>query len=95
MASSSLTAFAFVPFFSHLCSEINRVVIREQGGVDLILQAMRTFPNHAGIQENGCGALYNLLLDGKVFKMLITAEKFVSKMRFELWFIKREELSWQ
>jgi hypothetical protein len=44
----------------------NRVAIAFKGGIELILQAMKLHPNHAGVQEKGCAALWNLAWNGEL-----------------------------
>jgi hypothetical protein len=41
------------------------MLIVKQGGIELIIQAMKLHPNHAGVQENACGALKNLAMRGQ------------------------------
>ena len=41
----------------------NSIKIAEQGGISVILEAMRTHTSHAGVQEEGCGALRNLAVN--------------------------------
>jgi hypothetical protein len=49
----------------------NQVAIASKGGIELILQAMKLHPNHAGVQEKGCGALRNLAFNGELLKHLV------------------------
>ncbi len=44
----------------------NKVSIACQGGVDAILQAMRSHQDHAGVQENACGALGHLAVNAGI-----------------------------
>merc|ERR1719487_2695591 len=38
----------------------NKILIAKEGAIPLILQAMKDYPKHEGIQENACGALENI-----------------------------------
>jgi len=49
----------------YFISDDNRVLIANKGGIEMMLQAMKFHPNHADVQENACGALHNLALNGK------------------------------
>jgi len=40
-------------------------LIGKKGGIEMILQAMKLHPNHAGVQENACEALKILAVNGK------------------------------
>jgi hypothetical protein len=48
-----------------ILSDDNQVIIRENGGIDMLIQAMKAFPRNAAIQENACAALWNLAVNGK------------------------------
>jgi hypothetical protein len=60
----SVFLFFFVDF--SVVSGDNRIAIASKGGIELILQAMKRHPNHAGIQEYGCGVLFNLAANGEL-----------------------------
>src|SRR5262245_10086940 len=49
-------------FFSF--SDDNGIIIGQKGGIELIIQTMKLFPNHAGVQEKACVALWSLALNG-------------------------------
>jgi len=45
--------------------DINEREIQEKGGIEIIVQAMKKFPNRAHLQKNGCGAIKNIVANGK------------------------------
>jgi hypothetical protein len=66
----------------------NQVAIASKGGIELILQAMKLHPNHADVQEQGCGALLNLAVNSELkilffvvvfspFSFIFLADEFV------------------
>jgi hypothetical protein len=42
----------------------NRVTVAREG-LELFFQSLKLHSNHSGVQESGCGALYNLAYNGK------------------------------
>ena len=43
----------------------NQVKAGRAGAIDVIVSAMKTHNNNAGVCEAGCGALWNITLNGK------------------------------
>jgi hypothetical protein len=41
------------------------IMTRDNGGIEVILQAMKLHPNHAGVQQNACATLWGLSLHGE------------------------------
>ena len=41
----------------------NKVGIASLGGIDAIIKAMSTHMDNSGVQENACGALWNLAVN--------------------------------
>merc|ERR1719230_2277433 len=42
------------------CTKEYQQVIAESGGFEAAVDAMRTHPDHAGVQESGCGVFHNV-----------------------------------
>ncbi len=45
-------------------SDTNKVKIGACGGIERIVVALKDHPTSVGVQENGCGALFNLAING-------------------------------
>ncbi len=45
------------------CDDDNQVVVREKGGIDAIITAMKAHKTAVGVQMDGCGALANLAIN--------------------------------
>jgi hypothetical protein len=74
---SSLLIF-FPPFFfvwTIFQTEENQLTFREQGAIEKVVKVMETYPDHVGIQEKGCGAFQNLVLDGVALVLLSTLQR--------------------
>jgi hypothetical protein len=48
----------------------NRAIMRSQGGIHCIIKTMHRHQNNADIQESGCGALWNLAIDGTQYSLI-------------------------
>ena len=42
----------------------NKVMAGRAGAIDVIVSAMKTHSNNAGVCEQGCGALGNIIMNG-------------------------------
>jgi hypothetical protein len=51
--------------------EVNMETIVNEGGLIGITGGMQQYPDHAGIQQSGCGALWNLSPLGKHISMIL------------------------
>jgi hypothetical protein len=70
--------FFFPPFFfvwTIFQTEENQLTFREQGAIEKVVKVMETYPDHVGIQEKGCGAFQNLVLDGVALVLLSTLQR--------------------
>ncbi len=47
-----------------MCVDDNQVLLVKAGAHELIMSAMRAHPQAATVQENACGALFNLAANG-------------------------------
>ena len=46
------------------CAEENKARVWRAGGIDCLLQCMKDYPKAVVLQENCCGALWNLCTQG-------------------------------
>ena len=51
--------------FSLGFTDDNEVMAGRAGAIDVIVSAMKTHSNNAGVCEAGCGALKNITVNGK------------------------------
>jgi len=50
----------FTSTFSSISDPANKIITLENGGVEIVLQAMKRFPHVADVQKCACGILQNL-----------------------------------
>jgi hypothetical protein len=60
--SSTETHILFI--YWHLITENNRIVVANEGGVGCIIATMYNHRDNAAVQENACGAMWNLAVNG-------------------------------
>src|SRR3954447_1565908 len=50
----------------HSVADNNQALIGQQGGIQVIVQSMKDHSSSAEVQENACGALWNLAANGNM-----------------------------